>query len=997
MTDLTYSECLSAVTSPQTHHHPVTTLASFLPKFENDAEDMKKVHNLLQNHPTSGVLLTLKHSGSLLLVTGLAGKLATFSKNSTANDYTAVMDRILSATVLPEHRLDLAHYLEEHNLSLSFEAVSPALMGDHGDRPNVPYLLLTSVHKGDSPLGLDQVIEIAARFSLIPNEMWWIGPTSSSEEYNTSEYNTRTEVLNGLSKKRNAEYTEAREYLDKHAQLVVAPPLRHGELQGEILEGFVVFVVEIPPDKLENIFHLNKKFASYREPLLERLVELGAQLLKEEAGGLDPPKRLPEFLEWEGERGITKESEVAEVLTILATERDAVMFSRLPPEDISVRFLKHGTRYFMILHVKKDEVFANYYEKWGGEGGARLNRGHVFSLIPPSTSTSFTSFTSQITIRGTVKWKLLPYISRTFGNRNCLKALVGSKNKSKIALTGYNPFMKAVERFFTNWRVDAAYCKLHREKMSDWARFVMGQNSAYKDMLRDGSYLTPFREFEKVRREGTLGEQQNIYPEPVIIVIDLEPEITLTDGEIELNKGECLEPGQTYRTNRPTPGMGKLMSVYEPKFVLVVPDPPANAKRAKATTKACLKKQRLEAIVDDTEGFTRLKLLIDDDDEDFEVREEGVVVNGGEPIKVFSTLSDAKEYAELKEVDGDDVGGKNFDGRQVRRIVATLCCPPGTGKSTILKGVASKLNAGMVSSDDFIGESSRNSFEEAFIKLVEDNKVVVYDKNIPDGDGLARLLGRHVMGNARVVKRFAVEYIFIVPRMLTDVDVEVAKTRIACRDKEDGRAVLGVWLDAFFEIFADYVRNCRRFLSEAQCMRGVMITSKFYSGDAGAASSLIEDAASFVENCTEPFVVDTNAGVKTKYWGVELSPPPSDEVLMKILEGTGYGVDDLVRKRLHVTLAFAPKLEQENYWNDRQNVEMKLKVSGVAWDDQALALYLNPEFKIPLNEKKTPHVTIALKGGASAYHSNVMLAGEHERMSVDLEISGFVTRVVNEN
>ncbi|GMH98005.1 hypothetical protein TL16_g13383, partial [Triparma laevis f. inornata] len=63
-----------------------------------------------------------------------------------------------------------------------------------------------------------------------------------------------------------------------------------------------------------------------------------------------------------------------------------------------------------------------------------------------------------------------------------------------------------------------------------------------------------------------------------------------------------------------------------------------------------------------------------------------------------------------------------------------------------------KKQAGMVSSDDFIGESSRNSFEEAFIKLVEDNKVVVYDKNIPDGDGLARLLGRHVMGNARVVK-----------------------------------------------------------------------------------------------------------------------------------------------------------------------------------------------------------------------------------------------------
>ncbi|GMH98884.1 hypothetical protein TrVE_jg7268 [Triparma verrucosa] len=996
LTDLSYQECLWAGPAPSKSlpPPPITTLTSFLPKFENDAEDMKKVHDLLLNYSEAGVLLTLKHSGSLLLVTGLEGKLATFSKNSTANDYTKIMDRILAATVPSDRRLPLADYLEGHNLSLSFEAVSPALMGDHGDRPRLPYLLLTSVHRGDSPLGLDQVIEIAARFSLIPNEMWWLPPVTASEEFNS-----RADILNGLSKKRGAEYSEAREYLDENARLVVSPPLRHSELQGEILEGFVVFVVEIPQDRLEGIAKLNEEFARCREGLRERLAALGARLVEEEQNGLPGPERLPEFLQWEGECGVTKESEVAEVLKILAEERGAVMFSRLPPEDVAVKFLKHSSRYFMILHVKKDDVFAKYYEKYGGQSGERLNRGHVFSLTPAPPRRQKTEdpmlFESQVTIRGTVKWKLLPYISRTFGNRNCLPALVGAKNRTKTAMTGYNPFMKAVERFFTNWRVDAAYCKLHREKMSDWARFVLTQNSLYKDQLRNGSYLTPFREFERMQKEGTLGEQQ-VKNEPVIIVIDLEPEINLLEGELPLKKGECLEPSVCYRTNKPTPGLGRLMSVQEPHFLLVAPDPPANAKRAISTTKACLRKQRLEAIVDPTPDHSRLRFLIGDEEEHFKISDdEGTMtVDGGEPIKIFSTFLDAKAFAEEKEVLDDSA--KDLDGRQVRRVVATLCCPPGTGKSTILKGVAEKLGkkACVVSSDDFVGESARNSFEEAFIKSMADNQISIYDKNIPDGDGLARLMGRHVMGGPRISKRFAVEYIFIVPQMLTDLNIDVARSRIAQRSNEKGRNVLGVWFDAFEDVFSDYVRNCRRFLSEAQCMRGVFVTPKFYVDN--CILDLVHEVAAFVENCSDPYILDTNAVVKTKYWCVELSPPPSESDLLEILSGTGYGVSDLVLKRLHVTLAFAPTRQQDQYWNDRQNTPMTVKVSGVAWDSSALALYLHPSFKIPLNLTKIPHITVALKGGARAVQSNAMLESEHERKELEMEFEGFVTRVVND-
>lgn len=238
------------------------TVASFLPKFENDNIGMSAVHTLLRSHAGSGVLLTLKHSGSLYLVTGIDGKLATFSKNSTANQYTAVSDRILAAILRSapgdtDHgqtrQRSLAQYLEANNLSLAFEAVAPHYhphhMGDHGARPQLPYLILTAVHRGDTPLGIDEVIDIAAQWYLIPNEMWWLPTTPhTSKTAEVPQIEARSKLLGALASQRGARYSDIALLLDGNeaAHLVVKPPLRHNELQGEILEGFVVFVADVP-------------------------------------------------------------------------------------------------------------------------------------------------------------------------------------------------------------------------------------------------------------------------------------------------------------------------------------------------------------------------------------------------------------------------------------------------------------------------------------------------------------------------------------------------------------------------------------------------------------------------------------------------------------------------------------------------------------------------------------------------------------------------------
>ena len=82
---------------------------------------------------------------------------------------------------------------------------------------------------------------------------------------------------------------------------------------------------------------------------------------------------------------------------------------------------------------------------------------------------------------------LVPYLERTFGNRNIISVLLEH---------GAKMFLRQIESFFHNWRIPAKQCIVHRNKMQQWALYVQ-QRPAVRLNLAKGFFLKEFEQFEE--------------------------------------------------------------------------------------------------------------------------------------------------------------------------------------------------------------------------------------------------------------------------------------------------------------------------------------------------------------------------------------------------------------------------------------------------------------------------------------------------------------------
>lgn len=89
------------------------------------------------------------------------------------------------------------------------------------------------------------------------------------------------------------------------------------------------------------------------------------------------------------------------------------------------------------------------------------------------------------------KYKMYPYIFRTFGNRNILGHLF--KNSG----TGLKGFRKLLESFFENWNVPEGLREPHRARMRAWSKYILAHSEIHSD-LKMGRYLDHFTAFEEV-------------------------------------------------------------------------------------------------------------------------------------------------------------------------------------------------------------------------------------------------------------------------------------------------------------------------------------------------------------------------------------------------------------------------------------------------------------------------------------------------------------------
>ena len=187
-------------------------------------------------------------------------------------------------------------------------------------------------------------------------------------------------------------------------------------------------------------------------------------------------------------------------------------------------------------------------------------------------------------------------------------------------------------------------------------------------------------------------------------------------------------------------------------------------------------------------------------------------------------------------------------------VVLAVATPPGSGKTTILKGVSTIIRAPCVSSDDFVGvdgRPSREKFEDVFLQHcttpynlsnVEGYRVVVYDKNVPDKDGLKAL--------RRVVKPLfeifdEVRTVQFCPKQLGEHEVGVMMERMRARKPDPKRIVLSHRSPEFDRIMHDvFIPKCRRHLEEFQCLRGTLTVENLFVP--GAQDSIVEQFYGFI-------------------------------------------------------------------------------------------------------------------------------------------------------
>lgn len=132
---------------------------AFLPKFENEGQDASIADAIVADANNRFMVATIKHSGSLITLSGVQGFAA---KNSLDNEFTAGAAALLQAhymrlskgdAVAAQARLaSLMDTLRRRHMALSFEMVT-GCHGHHGQLPAAEYLVTTSAHTVDTVTG----------------------------------------------------------------------------------------------------------------------------------------------------------------------------------------------------------------------------------------------------------------------------------------------------------------------------------------------------------------------------------------------------------------------------------------------------------------------------------------------------------------------------------------------------------------------------------------------------------------------------------------------------------------------------------------------------------------------------------------------------------------------------------------------------------------------------------------------------------------------------
>ncbi|KAL2471116.1 RNA ligase [Abeliophyllum distichum] len=238
--------------------------ATFYPKFENEKSDQEIRTRMIEtvSRGLATMEVSLKHSGSLFMYAGHEG--GAYAKNSYGNIYTAVgvfvLGRMFREAWGPQawtKQAEFNEYLEQNRMCISMELVT-AVLGDHGQRPQDDYVVVTAVTELGSGkpkfYSTPDVIAFCRKWRLPTNHVWLFSTRKSVTSFFAAydalcEEGTATPVCKAL---------------DEVADISVPGSKDHIRVQGEILEGLVARIVSHESSK-----HMEQVLSDFPPPPLE--------------------------------------------------------------------------------------------------------------------------------------------------------------------------------------------------------------------------------------------------------------------------------------------------------------------------------------------------------------------------------------------------------------------------------------------------------------------------------------------------------------------------------------------------------------------------------------------------------------------------------------------------------------------------------------------------------------------------------------------------------
>jgi hypothetical protein len=188
-------------------------------------------------------------------------------------------------------------------------------------------------------------------------------------------------------------------------------------------------------------------------------------------------------------------------------------------------------------------------------------------------------------------------------------------------------------------------------------------------------------------------------------------------------------------------------------------------------------------------------------------------------------------------------------------LVLSVATPPASGKSTVLKGVATQIGAPVVSSDDFVnrdGKPDHMGFETAAQDAclntentsdVRGCRVVVFDKNVPNLDGWNKFKRIFTPTFRHFEEVYAVQFC---PRELGEKEENVIQQRMAQRVPKEGKTVLSTQTHNYATImFTRFLPWCRNSLSDVHALRGTMVTDLLFTD--GEADTIVRGFIQHIE------------------------------------------------------------------------------------------------------------------------------------------------------